>query len=365
MVFCNLRKQLIGRRQLPKTVVHNQGFTLLELLVALLVSGFIFSGLLSMIVSFLNVDRRESRLDQLQQDVQRASDFITDDLREAIYVYNDVYDDAAFLALIRQYINAASTPVLVFWRPVPIEGSELDYIEFPTDPTKNCVTEYTGGDIQECELLRARRSTYSLVIYAHRDNDPATENWRGPARLERYELPKYVDLEDSANPFAISDGYEDLTDTNLAGFNDFENWVPVPPLTRLTPTVLVDKVGFNYSTAAASGAIVNCDIVTGSTPPGPYSLLPADATEDSAFYACVRDTTPSATVNPDNEGVRAAQDVYLVVQGDARSGITAADRGDTRAKATNDLPLNGANELSRFPAIESLTLVGGGINRDG
>lgn len=371
MVFCNLRKRLIGKQKTIRHTANNQGFTLIELLIALFVSGFIFSGLISMVVSFLNIDRRESRLDQLQQDVQRASDFITDDLREAIFVYND----PTFLAQLSPYINAATTPVLALWRPVPIEDTaELANIEFTTPAT--CTTTYgtttnNEGDSNSdiCELLQARRAAYSLVIYGHRDNDPATENWNGPARIERYELPKYVDLTvgPNANTFDVRDGYPDLTDPNDTGtFNNFEGWIPATTVTNPpTPQTLVDKIGFNYSVAAASGAIVDCDAITDSAPSGPYNLVPADATTDSAFYACVRDTTPSATVNPNNTNVRASQDIYVVVQGDARSGITAADRGDSQAKATSDLPLNSANELSRFPKVQSLTLVGGGINRDG
>ena len=65
------------------------GFTLLELLVAMLVSGIIVSGLLFLVVELLKIDRREAVLDQTQRDMQRAMDYVVDDIREAVYIYDD------------------------------------------------------------------------------------------------------------------------------------------------------------------------------------------------------------------------------------------------------------------------------------
>ncbi|MEO1183039.1 MAG: hypothetical protein AAFX51_19905, partial [Cyanobacteria bacterium J06636_28] len=98
------------------------------------------------------------------------------------------------------------------------------------------------------------------------------------------------------------------------------------------------------------------------------------ATEDSSFYACVRDPSPdpTAATNPNNIGVRASQDVYLVVQGDPRIGVTdgaggvvAGVRGNISSLDASDSYLNGASEGSRYPEIEARVNVGGGVNRDG
>lgn len=386
MVFCNLRKRSMKRRRLQKVASNNQGFTLLELLVALIMSGVIFAGLMTIIVNFLQIDRRESKLDQLQQDTRRAADFIADDLREAIYVYDlalpDPADpDALALSELAPYITAGSQPVLALWRPVPIESEdELANIEDDNTvtPPVTCVTRYDpdADAIAECEILKARRASYSLVIYAHRLNVDG-EPWQGPARIERYELPKYVNLANAANPFTQTPGYTDPTDAGSTDtFNQLETWPASAVGPALTPTTLVDQIGLNYTTedaAIADAQFVDCAGITGGVA-GQYAAVPANATEDSSFYACVRDPAPdpTAATNPNNVGVRSSQDVYLVVQGDPRSGvtdgaggITAGVRGNTRSLDASDSYLNGSNEGSRYPEIETRVLVGGGINRDG
>ena len=386
MVFCNLQKRLIVRRRLQKVASNNQGFTLLELLVALIMSGVIFAGLMTLIVNFLQIDRRESKLNQLQQDTRRATDFMADDLREAIYVYDlalpDPADpDALALSDLAPYVSAGSQPVLALWRPVPIEADdELANIEDDNSvvPPVTCTTRYNpdADEIAECEILKARRASYSLVIYAHRLNVDS-EPWQGPARIERYELPKYVNLANAANPFDQTPGYTDPTDaSDTDTFNQLENWQPSAAGPALTPTTLVDQIGLNYTTedvAIVDAQFVDCAAITGATV-GQYAAVPANATEDSSFYACVRDPSPdpAAALNPNNAGVRASQDVYLVVQGDPRSGvtdgaggITAGVRGNTRSLDASDSYLNGANEGSRYPEIEARVNVGGGVNRDG
>ncbi len=386
MVSFNLRKRLMRRRRLQKVASNNQGFTLLELLIALIMSGVIFAGLMTLIVNFLQIDRREAKLDQLQQDTRRAADFIADDLREAIYVYDlalpDPADpDALALSDLAPYINADSRPVLALWRPVPIEADdELANIEDDNTvtPPVTCNSRYDPDvdAVAECEILKARRASYSLVIYAHRLNEDG-EPWQGPARIERYELPKYVDLANAANPFAQTPGYTDPTDaSNSDTFNQLENWPADPLGPALTPTTLVDQIGLNYDdedAAIPDAQFVDCAAVTGGAA-GQYAAVPANATEDSSFYACVRDPSPdpTAATNPNNIGVRASQDVYLVVQGDPRIGVTdgaggvvAGVRGNISSLDASDSYLNWASEGSRYPEIEARVNVGGGVNRDG
>lgn len=367
MMFCNLKKRGMRRRKLREATSNNQGFTLLELLVALIMSGVIFAGLMTIIVNFLQIDRREAKLDQLQQDTRRAVDFMADDLREAIYVYGQAAADPDVLDLgdLTPLVSAGSEPVLALWRPVPIEAAdELANIEV------DCAMEYAGDadDIQECTILQARRATYSLVIYAYREN-AAGEIWQGPARIERYELPKYVDLGSATDPFEeISISYIDPTDaSSVNDFNNFEAWTPPTGLT-LNSATLVDQIGLNYTTenaAIADGSFVSsgCPRITGGAA-GQYLAVPEDVTEDSSFYACVRDPVVTNAANPQG-AIRASQDVYLFVQGDARSGVTAVNRGKINTLDAMDSYLNGANESSKFPEIEARVLVGGGVNRDG
>jgi prepilin-type N-terminal cleavage/methylation domain-containing protein len=91
------------------------GFTLLELLVAMIVSSIVVSGLLYIMVELLKTDRRESVLDQTQRDIQRAVDYISDDIREAVYIYSTPSTVTA------QITNPpGGVPILAFWRPDPV-----------------------------------------------------------------------------------------------------------------------------------------------------------------------------------------------------------------------------------------------------
>ena len=79
-----LRKILKKRlsRRIPR------GFTLIEVLVSMVVAGFVISGLMFLVVDLLRTDQRELTLEQTQQDMKRALDYISDDLREADFVYD-------------------------------------------------------------------------------------------------------------------------------------------------------------------------------------------------------------------------------------------------------------------------------------
>ena len=80
-----LRKILKKRlsRRIPR------GFTLIEVLVSMVVAGFVISGLMFLVVDLLRTDQRELTLEQTQQDMKRALDYISDDLREAVFVYDN------------------------------------------------------------------------------------------------------------------------------------------------------------------------------------------------------------------------------------------------------------------------------------
>ena len=61
----------------------------MELLIAMVISSIVTSGLLYLVIEIMQVDRREASLDQVQRDMQRAINYIGDDLQEALYVYSD------------------------------------------------------------------------------------------------------------------------------------------------------------------------------------------------------------------------------------------------------------------------------------
>ena len=144
------------------------GFTLTEVLISIAIAGLIVSGLLSLVVELLQIDRREITLERVQRDMQRAIDYISDDLEEAVYVYDnarlgEIVDDIGQLDALEGPGGVGSgdaVPLLAFWRTVPLDDADLD----ACDATK-----------EACRIARTRRSSYSLVVYfqQHRnDADP-------------------------------------------------------------------------------------------------------------------------------------------------------------------------------------------------
>ena len=69
-----------------------QGFTLLELLIAMVIGSIIVSTLLYGVVNILQTDQRDASRSDTQRDMQMAMDYITRDVREATYVYGVTQD---------------------------------------------------------------------------------------------------------------------------------------------------------------------------------------------------------------------------------------------------------------------------------
>ncbi len=199
-----------------------RGFTLLELLVAILIGGIITSGLLFLVIEMLRVNNREERLTQTQQDMRRALDYMASDVGEAVFVYSNLADADSGYDLLAQLDNSpaddGAIPVLAFWRLDPLSDDEIDGLtEFCDDQPEN------GRD--ECEALLVRQNTYTLVVYFHQENDD-DGIWEGQSRIIRWELPAYDEVSDDA--LERNQGYADPTlfipGAAANTFNSFETW---------------------------------------------------------------------------------------------------------------------------------------------
>lgn len=309
----------------------------------MVVAGIVISGLLYLVVELLRIDRREIALEQVQRDMQRSIDYIADDLREAVYVYPSPATITTEIEALDAEIANGAVPVLAFWRPDPVEAT------LPAD----CSTEGSADDETTCELLKTRGATYSLVVYYQEPRDAASA-WEGDTTIRRYELSQYpaLDTATGAARYVVAAGYDDPINEN--GSN-FEAWEPsATPTADTNKKVLVDYVD-DIDLAAAPADAVDCrDLVfslnsplTGETDVNAddynYVLAPADATDETGFFACIRE--------PEAVGLfRATQDIYLFL------------RGDTSAAGNALLP---AGEGSRFPVLQTQVKLGGVIDRDG
>jgi prepilin-type N-terminal cleavage/methylation domain-containing protein len=233
----------LTRWLLQRAKTSRRGFTLTELLVAIVVGSIILTSLLYLVIELLGTNLREERLTQAQQDTRRALDYISRDAREAVYVYADPTTVASQLS----DAPADSTAVLAFWRLKPIDIGAI----------ADCTTD-------ECTTLRVRQSVYDLVVYFHKPNDPG-DIWSGPGRIIRYELTNYLNL--ASGP--VTAGYVDPSLTR----DGFANWAPTG-VTRGSKPVLADFIDIH-----------NPELGEGDCP---AAFLPSTTAESNNFFVCVR-----------------------------------------------------------------------------
>lgn len=287
---------------------NQRGFTLIELLIAIVIGSIIIGSLLYLVVELLGVNAREERLTQAQQDTRRALDYITRDVREAVYVYSTP-------AAVASQLNdapAGATPVLAFWRLKPINVDALP-APCPAAPVARR---------DECETLRVRQNVYDLVIYFHRDNNDNTI-WSGPRRIIRYELTNYSRLRD----LTVTSGYSDPSKPG----NSFAEWQKGTGNTNGRPVVLTDFVD------------AHSDDVTAVCPTG-LNPSPADNTTTSNnFFICVRDS--GATGDALN------QSLSVFLRGSTADGGVTAVFGPT-------------SQASRLPTLNTEVQVRGVIEKD-
>ena len=211
------------------------GFTLLELLIAMVIGSTIVSTLLYGVVNILQTDQRDASRSDTQRDMQMAMDYITRDVREATYVYgitqdttinadgtttlgpkeSCLYDYGAssltrgtngkctgLLNYLPAFLKGANNrPVLAFWKAESL----------PSTMQTNCKSR--AGDVGKIlgeggysATLNATpcvaQRMYTLVVYSL--NTEPNAIWRGKARIMRYQLPHFTE---SAAIGAITPGW--------------------------------------------------------------------------------------------------------------------------------------------------------------
>ena len=349
--LAQFRRSLRQASQPPRSA----GFTLTELLVAMVMGSIITGSLLFMIVNVLQFNQREDTRSETQREMKVALDYISTELREAVFVYDGNCMSATapvgaglcpgvLRHLPTALQSAGRTPVLAFWRvdelPQPlIQACATNAGQLYADPPPTAINGVP---------CLSRRS-YTLVVYFLDTNKTGT--WKGNARLRRYELPQFqpdgtrnvgwVDPTITNNNFAgwplNSQGVNLQTQTTLPdGSPNLAQGVPVAPV-EPEPVVLTDYV--DTPTPPASPTNNPNNTVTcpqspddGNAPSVP-TMLPRFERSPTAgspsFYACVRgggvdkQTPPVAS----NTGGR-NQEVFLFLRGNTagRSGTPTAAR---------------------------------------
>lgn len=254
---------------IPQTT-KNKGFTLTELLIAVFTAAIVISSLLTAMVQILQADRREARRSQIQEQTQSALNYISQDLKEAVYIYEGSSNDPnkRTIANIEPFLPNYSdrTPILAFWKTQSISDSQI-----PTEAFCNGLTK--EEEQLECNNVRFQRNEYVLVVYYQLTKNSIT--WEGKSRIERYSLPRY------SNPsnLTVSAGYVDPRDFD----NNFATW-PIDengnnpqqerPSNNVVPPVLLDFVDDPNATISNQ---LTCPTNFSRTPPN-----------GNSFYVCVR-----------------------------------------------------------------------------
>jgi prepilin-type N-terminal cleavage/methylation domain-containing protein len=327
MASLSFLSKIFKRSTLRQTKVS--GFTLLELLVSMLVAGIIVSGLLYLVVELLQIDRREAALDQTQRDMQRALNYMADDIREAVYIYST---PSTVTGTGKLDDLPSGTPVLAFWRPVPIETIP-SCAPWSTTGTSPNVTKF-----DQCQVLAIRQASYSLVVYVQKARTSSDVIWEGASRIIRYELDKY---KGSLTTLTLTPGYQDPT-TPGVGFDAWEK--ALGSTTEGTSTVLVDFVDSPTATVSSAPNQSCTAAVLGAG----YTVVPASATtttSNTSFFGCVRDPGGAAA-----NGSNSNQDVYLFLRGNAVEGAQGS--------------VNSFSESSSLPTLKTRVLMRGVVNKN-
>lgn len=344
----------------------NAGFTLIELLVAIVIGGLITVALLSLVVDLTDVNLKDTGRTETQRDMQAALDYISQDLRGAVYVYDGTcllgntggtgLTTANFntncpgvLSYVPATLSDADTiPVLAFWRADPL----------PNGIAQLCRTAASANNTTQINALISNGVpciagySYSLVMYALDSENPGNQ-WQGRARLVRYKLSQYPDnsapAAGSTNP-AQTQGWVNPLSRPTSKFlqwpfiqNSATNTVSNGQAVRAggSPVALVDFVDAPRN--SETQPVPTCYIdTTNATNPGNTVITPTAAT-NRAFYACVSNASVAAQAQPTN------QEVLLVLTGNVagRAGF----------------PLNTTTNQARLFPIQTRVLVRGIINK--
>ncbi len=321
---------LILRTAKPGELVT--GFTLLELLVAMIVGSILTLALLFSAVQLMGTNQREGARSDTQREVQAAIDYIARDLREAIYVYDgqclnpagskpvSTNDPTQGLcggllnSLPPQLNTTTNLPVLAFWRVDPIPAPLAAACRSPANITL-LTRQKTGTNDQQPidEVNCGAKRMFTLVVYSlNRQNSTVSGKslWGGRARITRYQLPKYT--YDNSTTATITTGWvaPDGTESSflswpIAGENGIRRQglvlaaKGVPPRANYWDNkVLVDFIDDPSQSAVVKPAeppatCANPPIVAGGSAPaiitpdqaGAYA---ATTIPKNIFYACVR-----------------------------------------------------------------------------
>jgi len=363
--FYQIKRSWLSRRK-----QRNRGFTLLELLISMFIGTLIVVTMLSLVLEISESDRKDAARTEVQRDMQLAMNYIAQDLREAVFVYdgrclgstplgNATTDYATFCPGLLNHLpsgwngnmseinksGGAFTPLLAFWKPEELPQAVLDACATAakntggTSPT-DAIIDLVNNKGIPCISGRS----YTLIVYGLDTRNPSNL-WKGRARLSRYRLSQFSESFDPASP-TTNTGWVNPKETVTSGFLQWPYIVDVntgSPANAQgsnrptgSPEALVDFVDNGLPTSrtpkAEPPACANPASGLQTVPTFPFSdvnnQFPASAAIPGLF-ACVRGNLYTSTALPATEQtVNQEVQVTLIGSVDGRGGFPIKNTGN-------------------------------------
>ncbi len=342
-------------RSLTATPSPSAGFTLIELLISALIAGLIVSGLLGIVVELVSTNRRELARSETMRDMGIATEFMSSELREAVYVYtgkclwegdNKAGDTAYCPGLFgKGYLKAPdkSLPLVAFWKLDPVP--------------ENCT-----GDT--CKKYTLSGRTYTLVVYfLSRENDKKI--WEGRARITRAELAQFNARGEENKSNYVNPREDNVTlqtwPETFDGESKLEGSITFG---SQDAPVLVDYVDDTKDTAGQ--ASVDCPVGYDKTPSN-RSLTEAskgDFEGVRSVYGCVRDELFKTTAQLSITNQTLNQKVILTVRGNPEGRYGLDKRGCSQEELEKTAGTANQQSTCRLAAVKTEVLNRGTINKE-
>lgn len=353
-VFQRWRRKL--RRQ------ATAGFTLTELLVTALIAGIITSGLMGLVYELLQTNQRDTVRAETQRDMQMALDFISSEIREAVYVYDgeclDGSEDRGCPGIfggagVLPDLGDDTVPVFALWK----------LKDLPEEARNQC--ESTSGD-EFGECLAGQ--SHTLVIYALGRNQE-DDIWEGAGRIIRYELSQFNssngDRRDYSSPIGDNCSYATWPCETPPSVNDWNAQVLVD--------YVHDRWVFDNRDINEDGSP---DVDAACPDNSNYVITPSDDTLAAYgfgspgsfvrnFYGCVRLPPGSTVAGTDDldaaeDDARFNQKVILFLRGniDGRFGA------DLDCQGLEDEDGANSDHFCLLPAIETQVVNRGVLEKE-
>jgi prepilin-type N-terminal cleavage/methylation domain-containing protein len=268
-----------------------KGFTLLELLVTTVIAAGIVAGLLFIVVQIMGVDQREASKNETQREMQLALNYISTEMRDAVYVYtgdtlgaqtgtNPPRGGSSLMDFLpSNLVSANSVPIIAFWKQNP----------FPKTVKDNCAR----GGAAVAGIACTNGSSYALVVYLLNTGNP-DGTWKGKARITRYALTEFNDsgtrTSGYVNPGVYNNNFQTWPyGTNDTGLVNLQTDAGGRPGNTVVPAALVDFVDDTPNTTAQAQL---CPDDPGTVNPDynispPAAMLTGSFAGVRSFYACV------------------------------------------------------------------------------